>query len=228
MIRCIIVDDEPLAQQVIERYVQQTTGLQLVKKCSNAIEAYNTLKQGLVDLMFLDIKMPVVSGIDFLKSFENPPSVIFTTAYSEYAIDGFELNAVDYLLKPVTYGRFKKAINKFLNQSGHTNETTKNYFYIKAEGKLVRVFHKDMFYAESMRDYMKIVTAKEKYITHLTMKSLVGLLPPQEFVQVHRSFIINTAFVTSISKKEVEISAYKIPVGSNFKEGIDKLIQRTR
>ncbi len=228
MIRCIIVDDEPLGQQVIERYIIQTEGMELVAKCSNAVEAHNILKQKAIDLMFLDIKMPVVSGIDFLKSFDHPPAVIFTTAYSGYAIDGFELSAVDYLLKPVTYSRFKKAISKFLKQSGQVNEAVKKFIYIKAGGKLIKIVHEDILYAESMRDYMKVVTKNEKHVTHLTMKSLVGLLPAPDFVQVHRSFIVHTAYITSISKKEIVISQYKIPIGNNFKETVDELIQRIR
>lgn len=157
MMRCIIVDDEPLAREVLEGYIKQSPPLQLVKKCSNALEAFDVLHTQTIDLMFLDIQMPAINGIDFLKSLRHPPAVIFTTAFAQHAVTGFELEAVDYLLKPITRERFDKSIQRLLKiytpkQSG----PVKNYTYFKVSGKLVKVQHTDLLYAQSVKDYISL------------------------------------------------------------------------
>ncbi|MBX3256611.1 MAG: response regulator transcription factor [Chitinophagaceae bacterium] len=228
MIKCMIVDDEPLAQQVIERHIQQMGMLTLVQKCTHVIEAFNVLQQQEINLLFLDIKMPVISGLEFMKSLEKPPAVIFTTAFSEYALDGFELDAVDYLLKPVTFSRFRRSIEKFLKQTGLPVTPEKKYIYIKVSGKLVKIFLADILYAESLKDYMKIVTIKESFVTHMTMKSLIGLLPAHSFIQVHRSFVIHSGHITSIGRKEISVHKHIIPVGDNYRMNILALEQREK
>lgn len=220
MLQCLIVDDEPLAQEVIAKYIHQSGSLELVKKCSNALEAFAVLEKQHIDLLFLDISMSVINGIDFIRSLPNPPVVIFTTAFSEYAAGSYELEALDYLVKPITYARFSKSIDKYFKQNSNPDPEEKKYFYIKVSGRLQKVFYTDILYAESMRDYIKIVTVKEKHITHLTMKALVDLLPSNLFVRVHRSFIVHTAFIRSIGRKEIWINEFKIPVGDNYKANL--------
>jgi two-component system LytT family response regulator len=223
MINCLIIDDEPLAQEVIERYILQTDELRLLQKCSNVMEAFPVLDKQEIDLLFLDIKMPVINGMDFIRSMKKPPSVIFTTAFSEYAIESYEVNAVDYLLKPVTFERFKKSIDKYLKLNTDQVTKEKNYLYIKVNSRLVKLLHTDILWAESMKDYIKIVTKKENYITHLTMKSLTELLPAGLFARVHRSFIVNIAHIDLIGKKELEVNGVKIPLGDNFRDNLKNI-----
>lgn len=220
MINCIIVDDEPLAQTVIQRYIEQTAGLHLLEKCANAIEAFNALQKHQVDLMFLDIKMPVISGLELLRKLKHRPAVIFTTGFTDYAMEGYELDVIDYLLKPVTFQRFNKALAKYLKQTGIAAIEQNNYIYIKVSGKLVKVPFSEILYAESLKDYMKIVTVNDRLITHLTMKSLVNLLPAATFIRIHRSFIVNITLADSISRKEIILQGTSIPVGNNYKANI--------
>jgi len=220
MVQCLIVDDEPLALDVIAKYIEQSPELQLIKKCSNALEAFAVLEKQPVDLLFIDISMPVVSGIDFIRSLKDPPAVIFTTAFSEYAADSYELEALDYLVKPITYARFTKSVDKFFKQKPKPDTDEKNYLYIKVNGRLQKVFYADIIYAESMRDYIKIVTVTENHVTHLTMKTLCDLLPAGIFIRVHRSFIVHAKCIRSIGKKEILVNEFKIPVGNNYKQNL--------
>lgn len=214
----MIIDDEPLAQQVLEKYIGQTPELTLVAKCFNATEAFTVLHQQPVDLLFLDIKMPLISGMQFIRSLKDPPAFIFTTAYAEFALESYELEAIDYLLKPVTYERFKKSIARFLQQKPPLAPATeKDYVYLKVDGNLVRVFHRDILFAQSMKDYIKVTTTTGSYLTHLTMKSLLELLPEQLFKRIHRSYVVNTQHLDVIGKEEVIIGKTTIPVGENYK-----------
>jgi DNA-binding LytR/AlgR family response regulator len=220
MVQCLIVDDEPLAQDVIAKYIEQSAKLQLVKKCSNALEAFAVLEKQPVDLLFIDISMPVINGIDFIRSLKDPPAVIFTTAFSEYAADSYELEALDYLVKPITYARFTKSVDKYFKQKTKPGPDEKNYLYIKVNGRLQKVFYADIIYAESMRDYVKIVTVTENHVTHLTMKALSDLLPAGIFIRVHRSFIVHAKCILSIGKKKILVNEFKIPVGDNYKQNL--------
>ncbi|NII26580.1 response regulator [Pseudoflavitalea sp. X16] len=218
MIRCMIVDDEPLAQQVLEKHISQTEGLVLTAKCFYAAEAFAVLHQQPIDLLFLDIKMPLVNGTQFIQSLKNPPAFIFTTAYSEFALLSYELQAVDYLLKPITYERFRKGIARFLHQQpSPAPEPEKNYLYLKVNGSLLKVYHADILFAQSMKDYIKVVTTTGTHITHLTMKSLLLLLPEDGFKRAHRSYVVNTRHINMISKDSVTIGKNVIPVGEHYK-----------
>lgn len=223
MIKCIIIDDEPLAQDVLENYITSTPELVLVNKCNNALEAFNVLHTNQVDLMFLDVQMPAINGIDFIRSLKSPPSVIFTTAFADYAVSGFELDAIDYLLKPVSYGRFEKAINKLLKIHPPPSSEEKDYTYFKVSGKLLKVFHADLLYAQSVKDYILISTTKGNYLTHMTMKYLNSLLPAYLFVRVHRSYIVNKTRVNFIDKWSVKIATEVIPIGDNYKMNIEQI-----
>jgi DNA-binding LytR/AlgR family response regulator len=220
MIRCLIIDDEPLAQEVLENYISQSGQLELAGKCNNALEAFNILHTQVIDLMFLDIKMPGITGLDFIKSLKNPPAVIFTTAYSEYAVTGFELDAIDYLLKPVTYERFLKSIGKLLKIQQTEPPAEKNYTYFKVSGQLVKVLHSDLLYAQSVKDYIHLKTTQGNYLTHMTMKFLNELLPAGIFVRVHRSYLVNKLLVSLVDRSYLKIGDELIPVGEYYKSAL--------
>ncbi len=240
MIRVLIVDDEPLAQDVIETYVQKIPDLFLVGTCKNAVEASSILNKEVVDLIFLDIQMPQLNGIDFIKSLTKKPLVIITTAFSDYAVEGFELNVIDYLLKPISFNRFLLAINRIIESknSATVEETTKpqldkeSYFFVKADKKMVKINHKDILYIEGLKDYVIIKLSKSRLVTLQTMKSLDDKLPAEIFKRIHRSYIINLGKLDSIVGNTVELKEgdqqIKLPIGKNYKEELIALINENR
>lgn len=226
MIRCMIVDDEPIAHQILEQYILQTEGLTLVAKSRNAMEAFAKLEQQEIDLMFLDIEMPLVKGTAFLKTLTHPPRVIFTTAYAEHAVEGFELNAVDYLLKPFSYERFTKAIAK-LNPAVEkaTPETT--FLVIKEKDAIMKVAHADILYIEGAKDYMKVCTADRQYLVHQTMKKLEESLPAGQFIRTHKSYIVALAQIRLVKTDSLLLAnQVSIPVSSNYKESVVEHFKR--
>ncbi len=243
MLRAIIVDDEPLALDVIETFIERIPGsVELVKKCSNAMEAMEALKTESVDLMFLDIQMPQLTGVDFLRSLQNPPLVIFTTAYSEYALDGFELNAVDYLLKPISFERFMKAVNRAselhdLQKGGEIPEsdeieTGTDFIFVKSDKKLVKVKYEDIIYIEGLKDYVIIRMEKGRVITLQTMKSLDAKLPQKIFKRTHRSYIVNMDKISAIMGNMIEVyeksDIKHLPIGKNYREELLSIINENR
>lgn len=222
MMRCLIVDDEPLARRVLEEYVARTTELIFDGSCSNALEAYEMISRLQPDLVFLDVKMPRLSGLDLWRSLKNPPAVIFTTAYSEYAVDGFELEAIDYLVKPITYERFTKSVNRLFKIHQTEVPPEKEYSYFKVSGQLIKVMHNELLYAQSIKDYIQLHTTKGRYLTHMTMKYLSELLPSSRFLRVHRSYLINRSYVERIDRNMVVIKDEKIPVGDNYRHVLSK------
>lgn len=227
-LNCIIVDDEPLAQDVIESYLESEQDIQLLRKCQNAIEAREALKTLPVDLIFLDIQMPEISGIDFLRSLESPPMVIFTTAHPNFAVEGFNLDAVDYLMKPISIDRFKKAVKKAreLYQMKHQPLTFsmpgegEDHFFVKADQKLVKLRYDDIHYVEALADYVKIHTNEKRIITLQTMKKMEERLPSDRFIRVHRSFIVRIGEIKSISGNKIELGEQQIPIGKNYKSSL--------
>lgn len=216
MINCLIVDDEPLAQEILAAYVQGSGNLRLAKTCSTALEAFEILHREEINLLFLDIKMPGLSGIDFIKSLKNPPPVIFTTAFSEYAAASYDLEAVDYMLKPITQERFDKSLAKFFKLQPVAEEI-KDYTYFKVSGKLVKVPHADILYAQSIKDYILLSTLNGNLIVHMTMKYLGELLPEKIFARVHRSYLVNRNAVQVIGKNQLRVNETEIPIGESFK-----------
>jgi len=223
--KCVIVDDEPLAIDVIKSHLSSTEGLELVGTASNAIMAAELLKKNEVDLVFLDIQMPEITGVDFVKSLENPPMIVFTTAYAEYAVEGFELDAVDYLLKPVSKERFDKAVQKAYEyqklKSGGNTETTEleeDYIFVKANQKLIKISYDEILYVEAFADYVKIFIPDRRIVTLQTMKKMEVKLPAEKFCRIHRSFIVGLKHIESYNTSEVEIDNKRLPIGKNYKD----------
>lgn len=238
MIKAIIVDDEPLALDVLETYIEQMPNVELVAKCENAVQANAALNEHEVDLMFLDIQMPQITGVEFLKSLKNPPAVIFTTAYPEYAVEGFELDATDYLLKPISMDRFMKAVNKVnekMQNSGSvasSGEMEGDFFFVKADKKLIKVTFESILYIEGLKDYVIIRQETGRVITLQTMKSLESKLPDHIFKRVHRSYIVNINHIKAVVGNMLEINekgAVKhLPIGKNYREELLAIINKKR
>lgn len=232
--KCIIVDDEPLALEAIELHIQKIDSLKLVASCSDAIEAFDVLRKTQTDLMFLDIQMPEITGVEFLKSLKNPPKVIFTTAYRDYAIEAFNLDVVDYLLKPISFNRFLQAVNKFYEgipqpiislKSPDFNSGAESFFFVKADKKNVKIKFEEVLYIESIKDYVKIICKKRTVISKIMIGQLIGLLPEKRFLRIHRSYIIYVPNVEAFSSISVEINGKEIPIGRNYKNETLRTLQ---
>ncbi|MDP9079410.1 MAG: LytTR family DNA-binding domain-containing protein [Bacteroidota bacterium] len=217
--KCVIVDDEPLAHQVLEHYIAQTPGLQHAASFRNAFDAFEYLGKNAIDLLFLDIEMPLVNGINFLKALPNPPKTIFTTAYKQYAYEGFELDAVDYLLKPFAYERFVKAVQKAKTDAEPAPESSTSTLTIKDKQGLLVLKQQEIMYVEGCRDYVKIITAQQTHIIYHTLKGILEKLNPEIFVQSHRSYIVNKAFINRIVQDNIILqNQLFIPVGQLYKK----------
>jgi two-component system LytT family response regulator len=213
MIQCLVIDDEPLATQVLVRYIQDHSRLELAAVSFNALQAFEVLHRQKIDLMFLDIKMPGINGMDFFRSLKDPPPVIFTTAYSGYAVESYELDALDYLVKPITEERFSRSIAKMLKISLQAApREKKDHLYIKVNEGLVKIIFADIIYLEAMKDYIKVITRSQKVITKMTMKTMDELLPLTDFLRVHRSFIVSLKEVTAKSGNILQVGGKFIPV----------------
>ena len=227
-INCLVVDDEPVARKGIARYVEQTPFLTLAGTCKGALEANDFLQKKPVDLLFLDIQMPDLTGTDFVRTLENPPAVIFTTAYREYAIEGFELDALDYLVKPISFQRFLKAANKARAHFGLLRRTetppgtadSADHFFIKSDGQFIKIKLDEVLYFESEKDYIFIYTRQKRYLTLLSLKQLERDLPPDRFVRVHRSYLVSLDKVEMMDGHKLIIQGKEIPVSRSQQEEI--------
>ena len=221
-----------LAQNVLESYLQKTEALELVAICNNALEAKEILNKHEVDLMFLDIQLPGMTGLNFLRSLSNPPLVVLTTAYSEYAVESYEFNIIDYLLKPVSFERFCKAISKiedgrlFTERAKINNSVPANHIFIKSNGKFFKVNFSEIVYIEGMKDYLKIHTREYKLVTLHTMNEMENLLPANQFIRIHKSYIAAIANIKSIYGNSIETENQTIPIGANYKEKVSQLINK--
>ncbi len=231
----VIIDDEPLAIEVIESYLAQVEGMELIATCTNPLGALNVLNKSKVDLIFLDIEMPNLNGLDLARNIENLPQVIITTAYSEYALEGFELNVTDYLIKPVPFQRFIKAVARAKknheletrSRRGIINEnnvTQPDFIFIKAEYDRMRVNLNELAYIEGLKDYLKfhLKPSGKPLLTLASFKEILEKLPPSKFFRVHRSFIVNIDFVTAIQKTKILIGDIRIPIGEKYKKEVYK------
>lgn len=225
--QCLIVDDEPLAIQLLTSHVEQVSLLELAATCDNALDAFEVLKTKKVDLLFLDIQMPMLTGVEFLKSLPNPPKVIFTTAYRDYAMEGYELNIVDYLLKPITFERFFKSINKYFELTRNTaplppaiTTTVSNqdeaHIYINVNKKHHKVLFSDILYIESLKDYLRLHLKDDALVTKEKISEFMVKLP-DGFLRVHRSYIVNQKHITAFTATDIEIGRMEIPIGGNYK-----------
>jgi len=228
---CLIVEDEPLAAEILEDYVKQIAFLELKGICRNAISAMEVLQSARIDLIFLDIHLPKIKGIDFVKTLKNPPQIIITSAYQEYALQGYELNVIDYLLKPIEFNRFLMAVNKIKTHTEtdgvKTSDNTmlnagdggeKPYLFFNVSKKKVKIYIHDILYIESLKEYIKIVTNGKSILTKFQLNQMEELLAKGKFIRVHRSFIVSKNRIDAFSATEVEIGGKQIPIGRSYKE----------
>jgi DNA-binding LytR/AlgR family response regulator len=216
--KCIIVDDEPLAIEVIKTHIDNVGLFQIVAECSNASEALQFLVSGKIDLMFLDIQMPGQKGTDFLKNLDNPPRVILTTAYRDYALEGYELNVVDYLLKPISYDRFFRAVNKFLNiASGRPGvQDEDKYIYLNVNKKVHKILIRDIVFAESVKDYLTVHTVSGNIVAKHTISAFELMLPGNDFIRIHRSYIVSIGKIKGFNAHSIDIGGKELPIGPNY------------
>jgi DNA-binding LytR/AlgR family response regulator len=238
MMNTLIIDDEPLALDVLETYISQMPDLNLVARCSNALEANEQLRKHQIDLIFLDIQMPQLSGVDFIKALPNPPMFIFTTAFSNYALDGYELNAIDYLLKPISIDRFMKATEQFeLRKREETSEGGAQgegveFFFVKADKKLVKIKYDEILYIEGLKDYVIIRLEVGRVVTLQTMKSLEDKLPLSKFKRIHRSYIVSIDKIHAVDGTSVDVYEKgvikQLPIGKNYRDEILEIVNRNK
>ena len=234
-IKCLVIDDEPLAREMLKQHISEVDALELAGTCSNAVEAISFLKEHHIDLLFLDIQMPQLLGTNFIRTLKNPPKVIFTTAYRKYAVEGFELDAVDYILKPISLERFLKAVNKVLqtnlttdSSSASINENhpehSNSFLYFRVDRKMVKVFFNDILFIEALKDYIKIVTFHKTIVTKYVLSTLEELLPSNEFLRIHKSYIIAINKIDSYNADSVQIAKHELPVGRMFKLDVSRVL----
>ena len=235
MINCVIIDDEPLARKGLREYISDVDFLHLAGEYDNALKATEMISRGEAQLLFLDIQMPKITGLDFMKTLQKPVPVIFTTAFPQYALDGFDLNALDYLVKPISFDRFLKAALKAkeyyeVRQKNEVDKTPAaeagDYFFIKADNRLVKVSFSDILFIEALQNYVVIHTQEKKLITYLTFKSVEEYLPSSQFIKVHKSFIVSATKIDSIEGNDIRIGQHYIPISRNLKDDVmDKLLK---
>ncbi len=229
-IKCLLVDDEPPAITLLEKYASMIDQLEVVGTSYSAVKAFDMLKDKQIDLMFLDIRMPVLNGIDFIKTLKNPPAIILTTAYREYALDGYDLDIIDYLLKPIAFNRFLKAIDRYRNRMitpivktppiPPSNQT--DHIFVNVNRTHHKVILDDIRYIESLKDYVRIHTPKDRLVVKGNLGSFMKQIPNNHFIRIHRSFAIALGYIESYNQQEVEIAGQKLPIGSSYREGLMK------
>ncbi len=228
--KCLVVDDEPLAIKVIESHIVKIPDLAIVSTCNNAVEAFNVLLKNQIDLVFLDVEMPEITGIDLLKSLKKAPAIIFTTAYRDFALDAYEHDAVDYLLKPIAFERFFKSISKYYQWKGNDDlkilgnrksEQPGNVFiYVRSGRKIVKIFLNDILFIESLKDYVKIHSENEIIITREKISALEEKLPEDQFIRTHRSFLVAVSNIRAFTSETIEIKKHEIPIGRTYKNSV--------
>ncbi len=236
-LHCLLIDDEPPALKVLESHISQINGLEIVAQCKNALEALDVLGSKTVDLMFLDIKMPKILGTDFLKNLSHPPKVIFVTAYRDYAVDGYELDAVDFLVKPVSFERFLKAITKVKRTMGHetispVNDQKTNtdaFVYLKVDKNMQKVYVDDILYIESWKDYIKVfLTTGKSVLVKQSISAMENLLSDHKFLRVHRSFMVSVDKINGYNALSIQLNSTEIPIGRLYKQAVMEILQAER
>ncbi len=230
ILKCLVIDDEPPAREIIHSYIKEMPVLEFAGECGNALQSISFLQQNYIDLIFLDIKMPQMNGNEFLKTIKNPPPVIFTTAHIDYAMEGYELDVIDYLLKPIKFDRFVKAVNKAFILKGNnaleikvvkeTPPKAESFVYFRCDRKMVKVMLRDILYVESMKDYVKVFTTDDIVITKLSLNSVQSMLPEKEFLRTHRSYIVSMSKIKSYTHELMEINKAEIPIGKLYRNEV--------
>jgi len=228
--KCLIVDDEPLARDLIRGHVEKLENFEIVAECSDAMKALNVLREKQVDLIFMDIQMPQITGIEFLKTLKHAPKVIITTAYREYALEGFDLDVVDYLIKPITFERFLKSVNKYYQANQDDVNVISNGFaekvpeatfiYIKENKKVIKVYLSEIKYIEGLSEYVQIFTDKRKIITKTSMAQMEEKLSTENFLRIHKSFIVSISKIEAFTANTIEIHGKELPIGRSFKNAV--------
>ena len=223
--KCLIVEDEPLAAEVLQDYIRQVPFLKLIKTCSDAIYAMETLKEEKIDLVFLDIHLPKLKGLDFIKSLTNPPHIIITSAYHEYALEGHELNVLDYLLKPIEFKRFLKAVNRLSAVQEHTEDvfqkpSEREYLFFNVSKKKVKIFLDEILYIESLKEYIRVCTRQKTIITKFQLGEIEEILSKNNFLRVHRSFIVAKDKIDAFTATDVEVNGKQLPIGRSYKDAV--------
>jgi len=229
-VRCLIIDDEPLAVEVIQNHLEKMGGLEVVGTCHRAAEAFEMIRNKRIDLLFLDIQMPGLTGIEFLRTLRHAPRVILTTAYKEYALEGYELDIVDYLMKPISFDRFVKAVNKYFEmmprdfevQPGTSASACDGYVYIRAGKKIHKILLKDILYIESFKDYVNIHATDRSITARQTLTSIENTLPEDRFMRLHRSYVVSIDHITGFTSTTVDINGKELPIGRNYKQQVFK------
>jgi len=234
-IKCLVIDDEQPAREILEKHIAGVEALELTGSCHNAVEALSFLQSHTVDLLFLDIQMPHILGTNFIRTLKNPPKVIFITAYRKYAVEGFELDAVDFLLKPVSFDRFLKAVNKVLqlnlqssvaeqDKTESAKEAAQPFLYVRSDRKMVKVLFNDILYIEGLRDYIRIFTPTKAIVTKHLLASLEEMLPADAFLRIHRSYIVSINKIESYNADMIEIAKKELPIGRLYKHDVSRLL----
>lgn len=230
-VNCLLIDDEPLALRVLVNHIEKIPWLHIVKSCTNPLEALEELKKHKIDLIFLDIQMPELSGLDFLDALSSPPAVIFTTAYRQFAADAFDLDGLDYLIKPIAFPRFMKAVNKYLERHGPSGDLPipnqpdgddRRFFFIRQGRKMIKLYIDEILYIESLKDYVQIYTPDQKYIYKARISNIEEELQDEQFLRVHKSFLVPINKVESVSPTEIGISNKEIPIGRTYRQVVMK------
>jgi DNA-binding LytR/AlgR family response regulator len=232
-LRCVLIDDEPLARRGLKEYIEDTAFLHLEGEFDSPLKAADMIEAGRADVLFLDIEMPKITGLQFMKTLQQAPPVIFTTAYPQYALDGFELNALDYLVKPISFERFLKAANRAKEyyevrklNSQDAIPQAESYFFIKADNKLVKLFFDDVLYVEALQNYVAVCTKTKKFITYLTFKSIEDFLPADNFIKTHKSFIVSATKIDHIEGNVIRVGDHLIPISRTAKDEVmEKLLK---
>ena len=234
--KCLIVDDEPLARDLMRSHIEKLENFEIVAECGDAMRALQELHNHQVDLMFMDIQMPQITGIEFLRTLKNPPKVIITTAYREYALEGFELDVVDFLLKPITFERFLKSVNKFYQSNAEdavnsvsvsTNPVPADnaFIYVKENKKVIKVHLKEILYVEGLSEYVQIHTTNKKIVTKTSMNNMAEKLPENGFMRIHKSFIVSMSKIEAFTSTSIEVPGKELPIGRSYKNAVTDALQ---
>lgn len=231
-ISCLIIDDEAIAREIIESHVSKIENIRIVASCKNAVEAFNYINQHHIDLVFLDINMPEISGISFAKSINSDIKIIFTTAYRDYAVEGFELKAVDYLLKPISFERLQKAVQSYFEiyrNSNHTHSLDtefSDFMFVRSERKMIKIDYTDIIYIESFGDYLKLHLTDKTIVTRETISAIEAKLPKQQFLRIHRSYIISIASIQNFTNEYITINKQALPISRTYKKEVLQLLEK--